>query len=460
MIEIILYHVFIIVGFIVCFIGFVFVTRGRRPVSNILAWLFFVFLMPYIGIPLFLILGQRKLNWIVDKKRLLFPKPMHCPVGCSSMERLLHAFGVTAATQDNRLEWLTDGVVAYHTIVQKFQQAQESILISTYILANDDVGNALLDVLMERALAGVQVCILLDTIGCFRKAPRTKLRAFKKAGGLVRYIMPLLHVPFRGRVNLRDHRKIMIIDGTTAIVGGMNLSEDYMGPHPSPKMWTDLCLALQGSAVHDLLHIFESDWQFSISNREKRHYQRPRLSIEPVGNSAIQPVASGPDTIGDQLYDAMVTAVYEATTSIYIVTPYFILDDGLQKAFLIALRRGIDVNIVIPLRSNHPTTDLVRSITIRKLHAQGAKIWFYPKMIHAKAMIFDNTLAVIGSANFDIRSLLLNFEVSCFLYTATDIAQLRQWVETLLPLCTTRFHKPTVGRMWLEDAAQLIKPLL
>ena len=127
---------------------------------------------------------------------------------------------------------------------------------------------------------------------------------------------------------------------------------------------------------------------------------------------------------------------------------------------MIAIHRGVEVNIIIPNKSNHRIADLVRSISIRKLYKQGAKLWLYKHMIHAKAMIFDHHLAIVGSANLDQRSLLLNFEISCFLYSQTEISMIQEWAKSLLHDCNNRLPKTKLLRMWLEDAAQLLKPLL
>ena len=460
LISLTLFHILIIIVFVVCFIVFVFVTRGRRPIANILAWLFFMFLIPYIGIPLFLIIGQRKLTWIIDKKRQIYHMK-ECAFNYKNpVERLLCAFSSMAATDNNEVALLTNGVETYGLIVEKIQAAKYSILISTYRITNDAVGNAIIKLLCEKAKQGVQVCLLLDTIGTFMMFPRRKLKPLRKSGGSVRFIMPLFHTPFRGRVNLRDHRKIMIFDGHDAIIGGMNLAKEYMGPKPYKKRWDDLNLFIQGGAVKSLISIFESDWKFAASNMEYKSYQRPQISHSQAGDALIQMVASGPDTIGDPLYDSVISSIYNAKKSIYIITPYFILDDALQKAFMIAVRRGVDVNIIIPRKSNHHITDLVRSISIRKLHTEGAKIWLFNKMIHAKAMIFDDTLAISGSANLDLRSLLLNFEISCFLYSKPEIAAVQTWADSLLTSCNNQFKKQNLTRMWLEDAAQLLKPLL
>jgi len=456
-----LYHLILAILFVVTFVAFVFITRGRRPIPNILAWLFFIFLVPYIGLFVFMIFGQRKLTWILKKKRSMSRVKKNQDCGPHSIQKLLSAFGAWQPTTDNQIELLVDGVITYHRLLELIHQSKTSILISTYLIGNDATGDAIINLLIEKANSGVQVCLLLDTIGSFFKYPRKKLKLIKKAGGAVRYIMPLLHTPFRGRVNLRDHRKIMIFDANCAMIGGMNLAEEYMGPINDVNRWRDINFILEGSVVADLLAVFESDWQFAASRMESKYYARPQYTHHtPQGEAVLQIVSSGPDTIGDNLYDALISSIYNAQKSIYIVTPYFILDDAFQKAFMIAIRRGIDVNIILPRNSNHPTPDLVRSISVRKLRNEGAKIWLHPKMVHAKIFKFDDDLAIIGSANLDLRSLLLNFEVSCFIYSKPEVQMIDEWIQKLMSE-TDRTPKPqTLLKTWLEDAAQLLKPLL
>jgi cardiolipin synthase len=440
---------------------FVFLSRGRRPVSNILAWLLFIFLVPYIGIPLFLIFGQRKLTWIINKKRqMLNEHRKDAHQSEQPLQHLLNTYGIMPPTKGNELKLLTSGEVAYKTIIEKITTAQKSILISTYVLKNDPTGNGIVDALIIKAKQGIQICLLLDTVGGLFSSPRAHLKELQQAGGQVRHIMPLLHTPFRGRANLRDHRKIMIFDGLTAIMGGMNLALEYMGATPDPQRWIDLSMTIRGAMVEQLHNIFESDWKFSASDQTFKCYRPPKISSLVVGEAELQALASGPDAIGDSLYDSIISSIYNAKEKITIITPYFILDDALQKAFMIAIRRGVKLTIIIPHRSNQHIADYVRSINIRKLRDEGAKIWRCKKMIHAKCFIFDDKLAIAGSANLDLRSLLLNFEISCLLYSPAEIEMLQQWADGLLRECSDQFEKPSLKRVLLEDAAQLLKPLL
>jgi cardiolipin synthase len=447
--------------FLVIFTIFSYSTRGERPLHNILAWLLFAFLIPYLAIPLFILVGQRKLRWI-PKKAVTMDTHLCAPnlSGTHSMENLLSTYGVPPPTHNNKITLLTDGIETYEKIVELFQNAKESILISTYCVHNDEVGNSIINLLTQKAQQGVRVYLLIDTVGGFMQFPRTKLKILKKAGGDVRYIMPLFHTPFRGHANLRDHRKIMIIDGIYGIMGGINIGQVYLGPIPYAKRWCDISMLIEGGAVNALLCVFESDWQFAAAYKENKEYRRPEVSVEKSGDAVLQIVASGPDLLGDNLYDAILNEIYDATQSIHIVTPYFVLDECLQKALLLAARRGVSVNIIIPKHSNHPFTDLVRAVDVRKLSEEGVKFWFYtPGMIHAKVMLFDNTIAILGSANFDLRSLLLNFEISCFIYSAPEIQAISDWIQSIIKNCDQHTPSASRTRIFFEYMAQILKPL-
>jgi cardiolipin synthase A/B len=454
-------HLLLILLFLAVFTVFSYSTRGERPLHNILAWLLFAFLVPYIAIPLFLLVGQRKLRWMPQKTMTMETRPCtQNNSGRHSMENLLSTYGVPPATHNNQVNLLSDGVVAYEKIMQLFQNAKESILISTYRITDDEVGNKIIELLTQKARAGIRIYLLIDTVGGFMMFPRRKLKLLKQAGGSVRYIMPLFHTPFKGHANLRDHRKIIIIDGHSAIIGSINLATEYLGPTPYKKRWCDISMLIEGGAVNALLSIFESDWQFAAAYKESKTYTRPTVSSEKYGNAVLQIVASGPDLVGDNLYDAILSEIYNAKKSIHIVTPYFVLDESLQKALLLAIRRGVEVNIILPKHSNHPLTDWVRAIDVRKLHEEGAKIWLYtPTMLHAKVILFDNTVAILGSANFDLRSLLLNFEVSCFIYSDPEIQEISNWSQSVLTNCI--LYKPSASQMkiMLEYMMQILKPL-
>jgi cardiolipin synthase len=378
-------------------------------------------------------------------------------------ERLLRSFGVPEARTGNAVDVLETGEEAFAAILEMIADARETLHVTTFILADDEAGRAVLDALTRKAAEGVRVRLLLDDVGCWWLRRRA-LDPLLKAGGRVAYFMPMLHIPFRGRANLRNHRKLVIADGREAVAGGMNLTSVYMGPLPDPDRWRDLAVTVEGPAVADLDWLFRSDWKFVTGETLPAPPPSPDLAPAPEAPAdapRVQVVASGPDVQGDPLYESLLSLTFFARRRVWIVTPYFVPDEMLVRALVLATRRGIDVRLIIPRRSNHPITDYAREGYIRELHEAGAEVLLYrPTMLHAKAVLFDDRLAVIGSANMDNRSMFLNYEVALYLFDAQRAADVARWMERLAAGCTIYEPKPGGVREIAENVVRLFAPLL
>jgi cardiolipin synthase len=367
---------------------------------------------------------------------------------------------------DNRVTLVTSGEEAYRHLTRIIDNAERSIHITTYILGHDDVGSDILERLTRRAKDGLEVKLLLDDVGSWR-VKRRFLNPLIAAGGRVAFFMPVIHRPFHGRANLRNHRKIIVADGQIALTGGMNVAEEYMGPTSEPARWVDILLVVEGPAVADLDDLFQSDWSFATSdarapNDEVSEHVAPNPApANPGGDTPVQVVASGPDVPGDPLYESLVSLLFAARSRIWVVTPYFVPDEILVRALDLAARRGVDVRLIIPNRSNHLSADLARVGYLRQVHEAGGQILRYRRaMIHAKAIVIDDDLAVIGSANMDMRSLFLNYEVALFLYSPDQVRDAEKWVRTLLPYCRPGLGRQNWARELLENIVRLLSPLL
>jgi cardiolipin synthase len=274
--------------------------------------------------------------------------------------------------------------------------------------------------------------------------------------------MPVFHAPFRGRANLRNHRKLVIVDGRIALSGGMNLAWPYIGPPSAQGLWRDLSMIVDGPAVGELEALFASDWTFATGSEAGGAPPPDRAagSTEMEG-CLVQVVASGPDVPGDPLYEALLALTFSARDRIWIVTPYFVPDEMLARALSLAARRGVDVRLFVPARSNHITADLARTSYIRDLYNAGGCVMFYtPVMLHAKAVIFDDRLAVIGSANMDMRSLFLNYEVALFIASPAQVAAVAGWASGLMVDCRPDLPVPSWPRELAENVVRLLSPLL
>jgi len=365
----------------------------------------------------------------------------------------------------NCISLLPTGEKDFDALEHHIRQAKHTIHITTFILGRDDTGRRLVQLLAERARAGVKVRLLLDAFGCFA-ASRFFVNPIRKAGGEVGRFMPVLPFGSRTSANLRIHRKIAIFDHTTAMIGGRNLAREYMGPTPYRQRWRDLGAVITGPAAALLNEVFIADWCFAT--RKAPDALHAEISAEvgkPLGESELQVVPSGPDVPGDPLYEGIIAMIQDAEKSITIVTPYFIPDDVLLRSLIVKARAGREITLVLPARSNHPITDFARRYYTRELVKAGARVMLYSDhMLHAKAVVVDDRVALIGSANFDLRSLFVNFEIGVFVHSAPDVLALKSWAAELIGQC--REARPaTDGRRSVlgdvaEDLSRLLAPLL
>ena len=450
-------------GFLLALVLMAGLLRQRRSPSSTIAWLLVILLLPYIGVPLYIMIGGRKIKRMAQKKALIFHPSADAHRGDQSgtVERLLASYGVPPPTAGNRLELVTTGIDAYQRVMRLIEQARSTIHITTYILGRDEGSQALVACLTRRAAEGVSVRLLLDDIGSWR-VRRRSLAPLIEAGAQVAYFMPMLHIPFRGRANLRNHRKLVIVDSKIAVAGGMNLAWPYIGPPGSKDLWRDLSTVVEGPVVAELEALFASDWRFT-TGRDPTGPGQPGHDPGAVSmeSSVVQVVPSGPDVAGDPLYESLLALVFAARDRIWIVTPYFVPDEMLARALTLAARRGVDVRLIVPRRSNHITADLARAGYMRDLHTAGARVLLYtPVMIHAKAVVFDDQLAVIGSANMDMRSLFLNYEVALYVSTPAHVGEVADWAQSLM--ADSRPELPARGweRELFENVVRLLSPLL
>lgn len=464
-------HLLTVGGVVLALFAIARIISEKRQPSNTLAWLLAIVLIPYVGVPLYLVLGGRKLRRLLARKspfRSSLPglAPVPSVAAASATAQTATASGASPPVGGNSLRLLTTGEEAFKALEQHILAAQHSIHITTFILGRDDTGRRLVRLLAGRARAGVKVRLLLDAVGCVFSS-RGFVDPIRAAGGEVRRFMPVL--PFFSRrhsANLRNHRKIAVFDQHTAIMGGHNLAREYMGPAPYRKRWRDFGAVVQGPAAVLLNEVCLADWSFASGQSLDGLYKELRPeTLQPRGKSELQVVASGPDVRGDPLYEAIISMIQEAERSIVIITPYFIPDEVLLRSLIVKARAGREVTLVLPAHSNHPVTDFAGRHYVRELQRAGARVLLFgPGMMHSKGVIVDDRIGLIGSANFDLRSLFVNFEIGLFVYSEPEVRAMRAWAEELMQ----HSHKPRpqrpsryriVGNV-VEELSRLLAPLL
>ncbi|MGA3120379.1 MAG: phospholipase D-like domain-containing protein [Polyangiaceae bacterium] len=436
----------------------------RTPQST-LAWLLAIVFLPFVAIPLYLLLGSRKFPRHAKRPGHEAARSADLPTDdkpTTRLARLSLASGLAPARAGHAFELLTTGETAYARLMDLIRNAGRSIDLTMFILGDDATGRAVVDALAESAARGVRVRLILDAVGS-RRSLRRATRLLSAAGAHVRAFMPLRHSPVRGRTNLRSHRKLGVFDGEHVFAGGMNLADEYMGPTARPASaprWRDVAAVATGPAAADAAALFESDWRFC--GGPGRAVDEPSFADRAVarGDAVVQVVASGPDMPTDTFYDLLLTEIFDARERIAIATPYYVPDAPLQHALVLSARRGVRTEILVPSRSNHGVADIARRQLLRELRAAGAVVHYYGLgMVHAKAMVIDDAFAYVGSPNFDMRSLFLNYESALCLYSSDAIGQVRRYIDDLVS--ESESDSPPYRQHWvIEQVARLLAPEL
>ncbi len=463
-------HLLTVGGFLLAFFLVARLLTEKRQPGNTFAWLLVIVLIPYVGVPLYLLFGGRKLQRLVARKSQITPSldgvaRVDVQSQVNPTAQTINASGASPPVGGNTVRLLTTGEDMFAALEENILEAKHHIHITTFILGRDETGKRIVRLLAQRAREGVRVRLLVDAVGSLFSGGRF-VQPLRDAGGEVHRFMPVLPVVTRTSANLRNHRKIAVFDQHTAIVGGHNLAHEYTGPTPHRKRWNDFGAILCGPAAALLNDVFLADWCFAANQPfDSLHRELRPEAVRDEGESVLQVVASGPDVQGDPLYEGIVSMIQEAQQSIWIITPYFIPDEVLWRSLIVKARAGVDVTLVLPERSNHPITDYARRHYTREVRKAGARVMVYGRgMMHSKAIIIDQRIGMLGSANFDLRSLFVNFEIGVVLYSAHDVAAMRAWATRLLEQC--RALEPERKRRFgfvaniTEDLCRLLAPLL
>ncbi|CAA6676896.1 MULTISPECIES: cardiolipin synthase [unclassified Lentimonas] len=457
-----------VVGFILALLIIRRVLTEKRNPSNFFAWFFLVLFFPLVGVPLYFMFGGRKsrkssrikreiaeaARALTDELHAQRPRP----------HDMLAYEGGNTVTTGNHFKLLPDGETAFHRICAEIEKAEHTIHIATYILSRDATGNTIVDLLAKRAAEGITVRLLLDSLGSWNqtRAARYKIR---KAGGHVAMFMPVLPIQTQISSNLRNHRKIAIFDNYRAITGGQNLDMRFMGATPTPERFTDFSVVTQGPAVAHLTRTFLADWAFAAKESPTKHRKILCHVPEEAGDSTIEVIASGPDVPNDPLWEQIIRIIQEFKQNLTIITPYFIPDEVLFQSLIVKAHTGRYIRLVLPLQSNHSIADIARHHYLRKLNQAGVEILFYtPRMLHGKVILADGRVGLVGSANIDMRSLFVNFEIALLHYTPQDIQKLEQWaqgiIEDSITYAEATADKQLMPAKFTESLVHLLVPLL
>ena len=455
------------VGYLVWLGGWI-VLQKRAPAAT-LSWLFGLALLPYVGFLVYYVFGpqrikRQRLRRARSRAGLSDLGDADTADATAELARLAQATTGLPPTTATAVALLVDGGATYESLLDAVRQARRHVHLEYYIFASDVTGTALRDALVERARAGVAVRLLLDAVGSSTSANRF-FAPLVAAGGEVAWFHPmrLRRIWKRPWLNLRSHRKIVVIDGRVAFTGGINITDEE-NDRLRDNAYRDLHLRLEGGVVRPLQLVFVEDWAYATGTRDFISSVAKAMPAPEAGAVQAQVLASGPDSPWEAIHRLHVSAIHAARQRVWLVTPYFVPTGPALMALTSAALSGLDVRLLVPRMSDSRLVTYAARSYFDELMAAGAKVYEYgPRMLHTKALLVDEDVAIVGSANFDARSFRLNFEVSVLFRDATVAATLARLVEGEFA-SAPRVREQRPQPLWTvrlpEALARLLSPLL
>lgn len=458
----------------------------RKDPKSIWSWLLVLNCIPVVGFLLYLIIGwdlykskmfklkeiEDTLNAAIGKQEeILKRKEMHIAdedlAGYEDLIMYNLRSGGAVYSEDNQVEIYTDGREKFAALVEEIRKAKKYIHLQYYIIKPDELFWKLEEELAKKAAEGVEVRILYDSLGC-RNMRRKDWKRLKSEGIQVAEFFPIGIFRYHFRINYRNHRKIVVIDGKTGFVGGFNIGREYLGLDEYFGYWRDTHLKIKGSAVRDLQLRFVLDWNYAAQEnlfREGKYFDMEEPDERLTGKCGIQIITSGPDSRGHSVKNNYIRMIHKAKDHVYIQTPYFVPDEAYLNAIKIAARSGVDVRLMIPCKPDHPFIYWASYSYMEELIAAGVKCYIYNNgFLHAKGMMVDGLVSCYGTANMDIRSFHLNFEVNATLYSKEVTGKLEEAFRKDLENCTRitpmLYAKRSLIIRIKEQISRMLSPLL
>jgi cardiolipin synthase len=460
-------------------LGTIIFFENRDPGRTII-WLLILGALPGLGALIYLVFGRvvrkprtfhRRTYGKNRLEQILQKEQEKMKNGGSSLEkvllekyklvRLLLNDRLAPLTVNNRSEVLTNGEETFEAIFAALEKARHHIHLEYYIFKDDNIGRVMQNLLIKKAGEGVKVRVLMDGFGS--RTMFWRMRDLKRARVECEWFYPL-RFPFLTRqLTLRNHRKIIVVDGRVGFIGGLNIGDEYLSRSKRFGFWRDTFIQLEGESVQLLQRIFIRDWYYSC--RRKIHGRKYFPEPEQAGNQLVQVAASGPDSDWEAVLQVFFISMAGAEKYIYIETPYFIPDESTLMCLKTAALSGLDVRIITQGVPDHKTTFWAAQSYFEDLLAAGVRIYQYQKgIMHAKILIVDDQLGSVGSTNFDVRSFRLNFEISAFVYHSEIARRLKEDFYQDIQDSSEVIYEEFMERPWYdrfrESSARLLSPLL
>lgn len=476
-----------IVYVILVFLVIAKVLYDTRSGTKALAYILFIILVPVLGIIFYFSFGinyrkkvlyNRKmvddevlLQQIIDKVRIYSQAVAQSHVMNEhyfNLAQLIYNVGNSPLTANNKVELLLNGEQKFPKLMQALRDAKSHIHIEYYIYENDITGNQIADILIEKAKQGLEVRFMYDDFGS-HGLKNNIIKRLNENGVQTAPFYKIKLIAFANRINYRNHRKIIVIDGQISFIGGINISDKYRNDlnNGNKLFWRDSHLMIDGLGTFYLQYTFLCDWNYCSKQQlifDTKYFPSPEIK-QDVAHEVVQIVSSGPDSDLPLIYYTLIDALATAKKQIYITSPYFIPSESLVDALIMACEKGITVKILVPGISDSKMVDAAARAYYTEILQHGAEIYLYNKgFVHAKTMVVDDDLAIIGSANMDYRSFDLNFEVNAMLYSSKIAGQLITAFEEDVSYSTridaaAWLARPRRFHLW-EKLVRLLSPFL
>lgn len=455
----------------------VFIMEHHRP-TQLTAWLLIVFACPFVGFIAYLILGKdftrrRRIERFKQEairsanqmsKKVYGAKDM----GNKQLEEQDKLYAMLTGlvnfpiTRNNQAIVLTNARDTYEAILEQLDQASHHIHMDYYTIRDDEIGSRFLRVLTRKAREGVEVRVVYDGIGSLHLG-EAYLNELRLAGVRASCFLPPRIAFYDRKLNYRNHRKIVVVDGKVGFIGGINIGDEYLGKDPKLGFWRDTHMQLKGDSVYYLQELFMNDWAFAAKEELDSEVYMPHHNCE--GDERVLIVPSKPGQHNHKIIEVMFAAITAASSRIFITTPYFIPDPSLVMALRTAALSGVDVRLIIPGIADSKLVLLATLSYIQDMLDAGVKVYRYEKgFVHAKVMIVDRMLATVGTANVDMRSLLSNFELNAVLFDEGTINRLEadfmEDIRNSRELERHSFLNRPRGQKAAESLLHMLSPLL
>lgn len=455
-------------------IGIVIVLEKRDPEKTI-AWLLVLVFLPIVGFLLYLLFGRnvRKELALRTKKEISFTRldEVHSSrfegISHPAITRLIalgyNAFGAPV-THHNRIDLFFEGKDFFHKLFEEMEKATHHIHIAFFIIRHDHIGERLKEILLRKRKEGVEVRIIYDDVGSVWLSRRYK-KELREAGVELYPFLPVTFPVIGRKLNYRYHRKIVIIDGKVGYLGGFNIGREYQGESRRLGHWRDTHVRLEGESVYSLQLLYLMDYEFVSKKKLDGWEYFPQVSSKEVENLPIQIISGGPDSHLPTILHTYLIMITNAKERIWIATPYLIPDEATLMALKMASLSGVDVRILIPDKPDHLFVYYATSSYLEELMEVGIQIYKYKEgFMHSKVLLCDHEIVSIGTANLDIRSFYLNFEVNALIYKEKIVSQVTAQFERDFTVSDkinlASYRKRAWGRQFTESIARLFSPIM